>query len=135
MHRDGLHGPDAGTGARDGAGEGRAEGAQEAGEVSREKTKLSPERWAATVTFVLANQPELAGVTVQAMQEGILIANDRLRDRVAAVSMGLVEAMNTRPTHKKRRHDVIIRAIKASVVFGSKWSDDMIARESEAQKE
>lgn len=90
--------------------------------------QFTPEEWAAAVGDVLAQQPELAAVTVQAMQAGILAANDRLRDRVSDVSMGLVEALRTKPGHVKRRHDVIVRAIEASVVYGSTWSDEMIAK-------
>lgn len=91
--------------------------------------KLSPEEWFAIVGETLARQPELAAATVEAMQAGILAANDRLRERVADVSMGLVEALNTRPGHVKRRRDVIVRAIKASTVCGSAWSEKMIAKE------
>ena len=91
--------------------------------------KLTPEEWAAIVGGTLARQPELAAVTVQAMQAGILAANDRLRDRVADVSMGLVEALNTKPGQVKRRSEVIVRAIEASTVRGSKWSSEMIAKE------
>jgi hypothetical protein len=91
--------------------------------------KLTPEQWADVVSDVLANQPELAAVTVQAMQAGILAANDRLRDRVADVSMGLVEALNTKPGHARRRGNVIARAIEVSTVCGSKWADEMIEKE------
>jgi hypothetical protein len=91
--------------------------------------KFTPEQWAAVVSDVLAQQPELAAVTVQAMQAGILEARERLADRVADVSMGLVEALRTKPGHVKRRHDVIVRAIEASTVRGSTWSAEMIARE------
>jgi hypothetical protein len=97
--------------------------------------ELTRERWTATVIDTLAEHPEWAGVTVQAMQVGILAANDRLRERISDVSLGLVEAMNTRLAHKKRRHDLIIRAIKSSNVFGSKWSDEALAKEEAAAKE
>lgn len=91
--------------------------------------KITPEQWGAMVSEVLAAQPELAAVTVQAMQEGILQAQDRLRDRVARVSMGLVEALNTKRGQVRRNSHLIVRAIEASTVYGSKWSQEMIAKE------
>lgn len=91
--------------------------------------KFTPEQWAQIVSGVLAEQPELAAVTVTAMQAGILEANERLRDRVADVSMGLHEAMSTKPGHVKRKHDVIVRAIEASNLRGSKWANEAIAKE------
>lgn len=91
--------------------------------------KLTPEEWFAIVGETLAQQPELAAVTVEAMQAGILAANDRLRERVAEVSMGLVEALNTRPGHVKRGREAIVRAIEASTVCGSEWAKKMIAKE------
>jgi hypothetical protein len=85
--------------------------------------------WATMVISVLADHPEWAGTTVQAMQSGILMSNDRLRERIATVSMGLVEAINTKPNHVKRRHDFIIDAVNASTVAGSKWAKETIERE------
>jgi hypothetical protein len=91
--------------------------------------KINEDEWAEIIHDRLAAQPELAAVTVQAMQEGILTANDRLRERVAEVSMGLVEAIRTKPGQVRRKRDVIVRAIMASTVYGSKWSDEAIAKE------
>lgn len=91
--------------------------------------KITPEQWARLVSETLANQPELAAVTVTAMQAGITEANERLRDRVADVSMGLHQALITKPGHVKRRHEVIVRAIKASTLCGSKWATEAIAKE------
>ena len=91
--------------------------------------KFTTEEWATVVSDVLAQQPELAAATVQAMQAGILEAQERQLDRIADVSMGLVEALSTKPGQVKRRRDVIVRAIEASTVHGSKWSAAMIARE------
>lgn len=93
--------------------------------------KLTPEQWAAIVRDVLALQPELAAITVQAMQEGILEAQDRLRERIADVSMGLVEALNTKRGQVKRRSSLIIKAIMASTVYGSKWATETIAKEEQ----
>lgn len=92
--------------------------------------KITPEEWGDIVSDALAGQPELAAVTVQAMQAGIIEANERLRDRVADVSMGLVEALSTKPGQVKRRSEAILRAIEASTVCGSKWADEMIAKET-----
>lgn len=91
--------------------------------------KFTREEWADVVAGVIAAQPELVSVTVEAMQAGILEARERQLDRIADVSMGLVEALNTKPGHAKRRGDVIVRAIEASNVHGSRWAADMIAKE------
>lgn len=94
-----------------------------------EERKLTPEEWGIRVMDVLARQPELATVTVHAMQAGIMEALDRRSERIAEVSAGLVEALNTKPHHVKRNHDVIVRAIRACVYHGSKWAKEMIAKE------
>lgn len=92
--------------------------------------KFTPEEWAEIISDVLAAQPELAAVTVTAMQDGILRAQDRLRERISEVSMGLVEALNTKPGYVRRNHDVIVAAIEASTVHPSPWSKDAIAKEA-----
>lgn len=91
---------------------------------------LTRERWAAIVAETLAEHPGWAAVTVQAMQTGIVEANERLRDRLADVSMGLVEALNTKPGHVKRNGAQIVRAIEASNVHPTKWSAQAIAKEN-----
>jgi hypothetical protein len=91
--------------------------------------KITREEWADAVAGVIAAQPELASVTVDAMQAGILEAQERQLDRIADISMGLVEALNTKPGQVKRRHDVIVRAIEASNHHPTKWSAEMIVRE------
>jgi hypothetical protein len=87
------------------------------------------DEWAALVVEVLADHPEYAAVTVQAMQAGILAAVDRRGERLVDVSMGLVEALNTKPGHGKRDHDRIIKAIEASNVHPTAWSAEAIAKE------
>jgi hypothetical protein len=87
------------------------------------------EQWADAVADVLARRPDWAAVTVQAMQAGILEANERLRDRVADVSMGLHEALSTKRGQVKRRPDVIVRAVEASTLSGTPWANDVIAKE------
>ncbi len=91
--------------------------------------KLTPEEWAEIVSGVLAAQPELAAATVTAMQAGILEAQERQLDRIADVSMGLHQALTTKPGHVKRRHEVIVRAIEASTLCGSKWATEAIVKE------
>lgn len=92
-------------------------------------SKLTPEEWSSIVSGVLAAQPELAAATVNAMQAGILAAQERQLDRIAELSMGLVEALDTKPGHVKRRHYLIVRAIRASTAHPTPWSEKAIARE------
>lgn len=88
------------------------------------------DEWAEIVSTVLSNQPELAATTVEAMQAGILNAQDRLRDRIADVSLGLVEALSTKRGQVRRNSERIITAIEASNVHPTKWSAETIARET-----
>lgn len=102
--------------------------------MSRDLTK---EQWSAIVSEVLSAQPDLAATTVTAMQEGILLAQDRQLERLANVSMGLAEALRTKPGYVKRQHDLIIKAIEDSTLMTSPWSYGAIAQERtlRAQKE
>ncbi len=92
--------------------------------------KLTRDDWAEIVGSALTEHPEWASTTVEAMQAGILEANNRLRDRIADVSLGLVEALNTKRGQAKRRRDMIVTAIEASTVHPTKWSAEMIAKEN-----
>jgi hypothetical protein len=92
--------------------------------------KLTRDQWAATVADVIAEHPEWMAATVNAVQAGILEAQERQLGRIADVSMGLVEALNTKPGHVKRNHAAIVRAVEASNVHGSKWAEAMISKES-----
>lgn len=87
--------------------------------------------WAATVEEVLGEHPEYAAITVAALQQGLLKALDRKSERLATVSLGLHEALRTKPGHVGRNHDRIVQAIEASTVFPSVWSDRAIAKENE----
>jgi hypothetical protein len=87
------------------------------------------EEWAATVAFVLAEHPEWMAVTVNAVQKGVLTAQERLRERIAEVSLGLYEALNTKPHYVRRRHEFIIGGIKASNMHPSVWSAAAIEKE------
>jgi hypothetical protein len=91
-------------------------------------SELARERWVSVVCDVLAEHPEWAGVTVGAMQQGLLDALDRRSERLSTVSLGLYEALSTRPGVKRRRRDVIVDAIKASNFHPTKWSAEMLAR-------
>jgi hypothetical protein len=70
--------------------------------------KITEAEWAEIVHDRLAAQPELAAVTVAAMQEGILTANNRLRERVAELSMILLASTRPKPGQVRRKRDVIV---------------------------
>jgi hypothetical protein len=91
--------------------------------------KLDPEEWKSIVAEVLTAQPELAAATVQAMQAGILAALNRRSDRLADVSLGLAEAIRTKPGQAGRNRALIVRAIEASTVHPTKWSEAAISKE------
>jgi hypothetical protein len=90
---------------------------------------LTRARWATVVADVIAEHPEWMSTTVEAVQAGILAAQERQLDRIADLSMGLIEAINTKPGHVKRNHGAIIKAIEASNVHPTVWSEKAIARE------
>lgn len=90
---------------------------------------LSRNEWATVVAEVLRAHPEFAAVTIQAMQEGILAALDRKSERLADVSMGLYEALRTKPGAARREREQIIKAIEASIFHPTTWSKDAIAKE------
>lgn len=94
-------------------------------------TSFSEEEWAATVAYVLKEHPEYVSATVRAIQAGILAALDRKADRLATVSMGLVEALRTKPGQVRRNREQIVKAIEASTVFPSVWSTEAIEKEQE----
>jgi hypothetical protein len=91
--------------------------------------KLTSEEWFNTVAAVLAEHPDYAAATVQAMQDGLTEALDRKSERLAAVSMGLHEALSTKPDHVKRNRELIVTAIKASTLYRTPWSAAAIAKE------
>lgn len=91
--------------------------------------RIRPELWARMVTAVLASQPRLAAVTVEALQAGILASNERLLDRIEAVSMGLYEALNTKRGQARRDGGRIVKGIEASALQGTPWSAEMIEKE------
>ena len=90
---------------------------------------LSREEWVGVVASTLARHPDWAGVTVEAMQAGLTEAIDRQKDRVSDLSLGLVEALSTRPGSKRRNSDRIVQAIRVSNFYNTKWSAETIAKE------
>lgn len=92
-------------------------------------TKISAGEWYEVIATTLAQQPELAATTVQAMQAGLIEALDRQQERNADLSMGLWQAMTTKPHHVKRDHAAIVRAIEASTLYGSAWAKQAIEKE------
>lgn len=92
---------------------------------------VTSDQWFDIVAETLTEHPEFASATVQAMQDGLLRALDRKSERLAVVSLALVEALNTKPEHVKRDHDRIVAGITASNYHPTKWSAEMIARERE----
>ena len=91
--------------------------------------KLTVEEWAATVASVLAEHPEWMAATVNAVQKGVLVAQERLKERIAEVSLGLYEALNTKPHYVRRRHEFIIGGIKAGNLHPTPWSKEAIEKE------
>jgi len=91
--------------------------------------KLTVEEWAATVAFVLAEHPEWMAATVNAVQKGVLVAQERQLDRISDLSLGLHEALRTERRAKTRRRDVIVKGIKASNIHPTVWSKEAIEKE------
>lgn len=92
-------------------------------------TDLTPEQWASTVEAVLAAHPDWTAVTVRALQSGLMEALDHQQERISSLSLGLVEAINTRPGAKRRVPDRIVKAVRASNYHPTEWSADVIAKE------
>lgn len=92
--------------------------------------EITAEEWATLVAEILAQHPEFAAVTVQAMQAGIMAAVDRKAERLARTSLALVEALDTKPHHVKRDHARIIEGIKASTYHPTAWSQAAIIKET-----
>lgn len=86
-------------------------------------------RWMATVVETLAEHPDWAATTVQAMQAGLLEALDRELTKRETVSWGLKEALDTRPGAVKRDHGLVIAAIEASTFRGTAWAKKMTEKE------
>lgn len=94
-------------------------------------SKIEKGEWASIVASMLAAHPDWAEVTVQMMQVGLLEAVERQKDRVSDLSLGLYEALSTRPGTKKRDGSRIAQAVRASNFFGSPWANDTIAKEQQ----
>lgn len=92
--------------------------------------EMTTQEWAAIVHSTLAAHPDWVGVTVEAMQAGVVEAIDRQKDRVMTLSTGLMEALNSRPGAKTRDRQRIVDAIEVSQFHPTQWSAKMIERES-----
>ena len=97
--------------------------------------RLTPQGWAALVVAVLTEHPDWMDVTVNAMQEGLMGAIERQKDRSLTLSTGLMEALNTRPGAKRRMSQRIIDAIQVSHYHPTPWSRRMIERETQSINE
>lgn len=91
---------------------------------------MSKEEWASAVYAALAAHPDWAQVTVGAMQQGLLEALDRQKDRVSTLSWGLHQALSSTRKAKRRQRQKIIDAIEVSTLHPTVWSKAMIERET-----
>jgi hypothetical protein len=99
--------------------------------MTEESEELKLYQWEHMVAEVLAEHPQWMAATVNAAQRGVLAAVERQQDRNADLSMGLWQALSTRPGAKRRNKDLIIEAIKASTFAGSSWAEETSKKESE----
>lgn len=93
--------------------------------------EIARSRWRVLVKDTLADHPDWAADTIQAVQNGVLTANNRLRDRIADVSMGLWQALNTTRKAKRRNRAMIVRAIEASTLARTPWAEEAITKEQD----
>lgn len=101
--------------------------------MASENEKITPDQWAALVMDVLGSQPELAAVTVTAMQRGLLLAIDSSKERNVTLSRGLHAALQTERRAKTRDHEAIIQAVEASTFHHTPWSERAIERERKSR--
>lgn len=98
---------------------------------SEDHVRLTPEGWATLVAMTLADHPDWVGVTVNAMQDGVVEAIERHKDRALTLSTGLMEAVRTERRAKGRVHDRVIDAIEVCNFHPTKWSAAAIEREKQ----
>lgn len=99
--------------------------------MSESKRELTQGEWASVVYSVLADHPDWVATTVNALQEGVVQAIERQKDRALVLSLGLMEAVGNPLRGKRRNHDRIIDAIEASQLHPTKWSEAAIEREKQ----
>jgi hypothetical protein len=87
------------------------------------------QHWRGLVTEVLAENPDFAADTVNAVQAGVMRAIERSQERCETVSMGLWAALLTERRAKTRRHNLIIDGIRATLMHPTPWSKHAIERE------
>ena len=92
---------------------------------------MTEQEWASIVYKVLADHPDWVATTVNAVQEGVVQAIERQKDRTYTLSLGLIEAVGSPLRAKKRNHDRVIAAIEVSQFHPTKWSEAAIEREKQ----
>lgn len=96
--------------------------------------EITEQEWASTVYAVLAAHPGWVASTVNAIQQGVVEAIEHQQDRSHTLSIGLMEALNTRPGAKRRVRQRIIDAVKVSHFHPTPWSSRILEREGDPQK-
>lgn len=91
-------------------------------------------QWRVFVGRVIANQPELISPTVEGLQDGTLTALERQRERAFTLSLGLVEALNSKPGAVRRDRERIVAAVKVSQFHPTPWSKKIINREQPTEE-
>jgi len=92
--------------------------------------ELTAQEWASVVYSTLAAHPDWVEITVTAIQQGVVEAIDRQKERTMKVGLGLMEALNSQPGAKRRDGQRIIEAIEVSQFHPTPWSAKMIDREN-----
>lgn len=91
--------------------------------------QMTKSRWMGIVAGMLADHPDWMEATVTAMQAGVSKALKRKDDRIEDLSVGLWQALTTRPGAKRRDSEAIIEGIEASVLANSPWAAEAIEKE------
>ena len=87
--------------------------------------------WQGIVQSVLSENPTWGAITVNAVQSGINEALKRELERSSTLSIGLYEALATKVGAKRRKTNLVIKAIKASNFDGTDWAEKAIAKEGQ----
>ncbi len=90
---------------------------------------LRKDAWLSLTADVIAEHPDWVGDTVMAVQTGVREAQERQMDRIEDLSMGLWQAVSTRPGAKRRDGETIAKAIETSTLAGSPWAQKAIEKE------
>lgn len=93
---------------------------------------ITREEWAAMVAATIADHPNWMAATMAAVQSGAAEAIERQKDRIADLSLGLLEALKDRRS-PRRDSARVVRAIQVSQFYPTQWSARQIAREERKQ--